>query len=237
MRPSDVHISTITLSRSEQETEALKASLQALAALELPIVVADGGSPQPLVDFVAHLPGVSLAISDTRGLVPQVKASLRSARAAGQKFILYTEPDKQSFFEQSLLSFIIHAPDADDVGIVVAARTEESLQTFPQRQQLTERAINQLTGQFLGQPGDYSYGPFLIHRSLIPALEKAPESVGWGWRHFLFAQARKRGLKVVLGIGNFTCPLSQAAEGEREKAYRLSQLDQNIQGLLTAARS
>ena len=179
MQPTELHVATIMLGRSEAEAALLQTSLKSLSQLGLPIVVADGGSPEPLVDFVARLPGVSVINPPKHGLVPQVKASLRSAYASGEEFILYTEPDKQHFFESGLGDFIRHAPDAENIGIVVAARTHESLSTFPSIQQLTERTINELTSRAIGRNGDYSYGPFLIRRDLAAIIEQVPDTLSW----------------------------------------------------------
>ncbi|MDP2271220.1 MAG: hypothetical protein Q8N23_34210 [Archangium sp.] len=237
MRPNDLYISTITLARSDQEAELLETSLKALALLQVPIAVSDGGSPKAVVDFLSRIPGVSLVSSMARGLVPQVKASVRAALTSGRKFILYTEPDKQRFFENGLVEFLRRAPDTDDVGLVIAARTEASLSTFPSLQQLTERAINQLTGQVVGQKGDYSYGPFVMHRKLAALVEQLPDSIGWGWRHALFALAQQDKFKVVLAQGDFSCPSAQRDEQAQDKDRRMKQLDQNIEGLLTAVKT
>lgn len=234
MRPTDLYISTITLARNEQEAELLKTSMRALALLQVPMAVADGGSPRTVVDFFARIPGVSLVSPLTRGLVPQVKASVRAALTSGRRFIFYTEPDKQRFFENGLVEFLRRAPDEDDVGLVIASRSEASLATYPSLQQLTERAINQLTGQVVGQKGDYSYGPFVMHRRLAELVERLPDSIGWGWRHALFALAQQEKFKVVLAQGDFNCPVSQRDE---DKDQRMNQLNQNIEGLLTAVKT
>lgn len=230
MRTKDVHVATMMWARSEAEGELLETSLQSLTRLHLPIAVADGGSPQPVVDFVTRLPGISLTMA--RGLVHQVKASVHAAVAAGREFILYSEPDKHGFFEHGLAEFLEQAPA--DAGLVVAARNEESLLTFPPFQQLTERTINHLTGAAVGGEGDYSFGPFLMHRKLVELLELAPDSIGWGWRHFLFAMAKRKRIPVVLFPGDYPCPPEQRAEQEIDRAHRLDQLDQNLLGLMLA---
>lgn len=230
MNSNDVHVATMMLARSEAEATLLHTALESLARRELPVAVTDGGSPRQLIDAVTRLPGVALA--SARGLVPQVKASVRAALAGGREFILYTEPDKHHFFEHALGGFLERAPA--DAGLVVAGRDADSLRTFPPFQQLAERAINHLTGEAVGAEGDYSYGPFLLHRSLAALVERAPDTLGWGWRHFLFALARRHGARVVLVSGDFRCPGDQREETEADRAHRLAQLNQNLHGLMLA---
>lgn len=106
-----------------------------------------------------------------RGIVilrPQVQARLRAAFQFSTDFILYTESDKQQFFQDKLEAFLRQAAVAPDVGAVLAARSEASFATFPPVQRYTEGVINHLCEHFGGPPGDYSYGPMLLNRALLP---------------------------------------------------------------------
>ena len=109
----------MTLARDEPQ--ALPAALRALARHNAAIFAADGGSPLPFVEAVAGVP-VTLVPPRAPNLVGQVVASLHAAAATGAPFIVYTEPDKQTFFETHLDGFLAAAPRAPDVGIVLAAR-------------------------------------------------------------------------------------------------------------------
>jgi hypothetical protein len=223
----------MTLARDASEERLLRAALSRLAQHRMAISVADGGSADAFVEFVRDLPGCRLALADgTRGLVPQIKRSLRSAAESGTSFILYTEPDKLEFFDRHLDSFIDTAAGGQDDGVLLASRSDSSFRTFPPLQQLTEGTINRLCAEMLGSPGDYSYGPFLMNRKLVPCLADVHDEVGWGWRHFVFGASARLGYPVGHVVGDFDCPPDQREENRSERLHRIRQLDQNIQGLL-----
>jgi hypothetical protein len=228
----DICIATITWARDRSEEVLIQRSLTALSAGALPIVVADGGSSSDFLDSVRRVPHLTVVQPEARGLIPQIKASLSAAANLGPRFILYAESDKLMFFEQKLGRFLREAPSADDVGVLLAARDEESFATFPRTQRITESAINTLTGDFVGTPGDYSYGPFLFHCSLAAHVNRLPADAGWGWRHYLFAVAARLGLRVTHVVDDLPCPEDQREEGAAERGHRLKQLTQNVSGLL-----
>jgi hypothetical protein len=230
-RPAaDICVATVTWARDTDEEALIRRALTTLSAAALPIVVADGGSSSRFVSSLRRVPHLTFAEPEGRGLVPQVKAALAAAARLQYEFILYTESDKQMFFEQKLERFLLNPPAADDVGVVIAARSDESFATFPRTQRVTESAINALTGDVVGHQGDYSYGPFLLNRRLAGYLDPLPADIGWGWRHYLFAVIARLGLRVVHVIDDLPCPQEQRADVERE--HRLKQLTQNVSGLL-----
>ncbi len=183
-------------------------------------------------DFVASLPGVTVTVPAGRGLIAQVKASFDTAAAFDTPFILYTEPDKESFFGAPLAEFVARAETTANMGVVLAARSSEAFSTFPSIQRYTEGVINHLCGELIGRVGDYWYGPFLLNRVLLADLETLHADAGWGWRPFMFLTAHRRGLRVSHIIGNYQCPLDQRIEDDAERAHRLRQLRENIGGLL-----
>src|SRR5919204_752870 len=197
MDTGDVSIATITLARSAAEETALRVALSSLALHAMPVAVADGGSRPEFVEFLRTLPSFSLAEPTERGLVGQVKGSLRAASGQPSTFILYTEADKQLFIERKLAGFISSAADDHDVGVVLASRDQLSFDTFPEFQRFTEGAFNRMCAEVIGEPGDYCYGPFLLNRALIAPLERITRNVGWGWRPYMFGVARRLGYRVV----------------------------------------
>jgi hypothetical protein len=237
MQPSDICVATMMLARTLQEEQVLRDSMRALSRLQLPVFVADGGSPASLTEYVAALPGMTVLTPLRRGLVPQVHTALTAAHEAGHPFILYTEPDKTGFFERGVIELIQRAPSTRDAGVILASRNEESFATFPPLQRFTESTINRLTGNVIGQVGDYSYGPFLLNRALVGHVDGVPTAIGWGWRHYLFAIAHHLGLGVLLVTDDFPCPLDQRDEDDTERANRMGQLSQNVDGLMLALRS
>jgi hypothetical protein len=99
-------------------------------------------------------------------------------------------------------------------------------------QRYTEGVINHLCGELLGAAGDYSYGPFLMNRGLLPYIANLHPRLGWGWRHFMFRAASREGLSVLHGVGDYPCPPGQRWEDEAERRHRMRQLSENILGLI-----
>jgi hypothetical protein len=118
--------------------------------------------------------------------------------------------------------------------VVVASRSAASFATYPTSQRYTETVINQPVGQIIGQHGDFSYGPMLIHRALIPSLEFIEEDIGWGWRHYILGIAHRMGYSIVQWTRGLPCPADQRADSRAELGHRMRQLSQNLQGLVLA---
>ena len=232
MHVGNVAVATISLVRSPAEEKLLRQSLETLATVALPIAIADAGASQTFTNFLAGLRDCSVTVPDEGGLVNQVKASFELASRAGTKFILYTEPDKGLFFADGLQHFLRVAVERIDAGVVLAARSADSFRTFPAMQQYTETVINHLCGDAIGTRGDYSYGPFLMNRALLPSVAQVDARVGWGWRHFIFRTAHRRGYRVEHIEGDFYCAPEQRTEDELERRHRVRQLSQNLAGLI-----
>jgi hypothetical protein len=129
-------------------------------------------------------------------------------------------------FLTSLPRFVVTVP---------AARSEASFATFPPFQRYTEGTINHLCAQLTGLPADYSYGPILLNRALVPHIETLAAEIGWGWRHFLVGAAPRLGYRVLHVAGDYPCPPDQQAETDEDRWNRMRQLSQNIEGLVLAA--
>jgi hypothetical protein len=229
-RRPDVAVATITWARSATEERLLRRSLLGLARTGFPMAVADSGRRRSFANFLRSRPEFTTTV-ESAGLIAQVEASLRLARQFGTRFILYTEPDKEHFFAR-LGEFVRRATARSEVDLAIAARSTRSFRTYPPMQRYTEAVINRLCGNTLGCRGDFSYGPFLLPRALVRDLLPLPPHLGWGWRHYAFHRAVRRGLRVRHLTGEYPCPLDQRVEDASERAHRLRQLSQNIQGLL-----
>jgi hypothetical protein len=235
---ADVVFATMTLARTATESDLLVRALESLARFNRPIMVADGGSSPAFVHRISAL-APTIEVLGSRfggGLVGQIRTALDAALGTGHPIICYTEPDKLDFFGHGVEPFIDSVrPDAS-FGAVVAGRTAAAFDTFPQLQQYTERAINDLVAEVVGIPGDYSYGPFAMAPELAQRVVELSEDVGWGWRHYAFATARRLGRSVALHRGDFACPADQRSEDATERWHRVRQLEQNSRGLLLARR-
>lgn len=236
MERSDVAVATMTWARDEDEERLLRESLLGLAELKIPTFVTDGGSGETLLDFLRGVPHFRVFEADSPGAWPQARRSIRGAAdATAAPFILYTEPDKREFFRDNLGGFISEAPAGEKVGVVLASRSAESFATFPEFQRHTETAINRCCAEALGVVADFTYGPFLLNRALVPHLDGAADSLGWGWRPYAFGTARRLGYQIRHAERHLPCPPEQREDDAAERLYRIKQLGQNIQGLLDSA--
>jgi len=235
MDTSSVTIATITWARTPAEEDSLRRSLARLAQEHVPVAVADAGTDSAFTEFLSRLPGFHVTVPSEGGLVAQVTASIDRAAVFNTPFILYTEPDKALFFEHGVRAFIRRAEEhhqGSELGVALASRSVESFNTYPPMQRYTEGVINRLCGERIGCPGDYSYGPFLLSRALVPHLLRTRRHLGWGWRHFAFHTAHRLGLRVDHLGDEYPCPADQRTEDDAERLHRLRQLSENILGLI-----
>jgi hypothetical protein len=229
----EVAVATMTWARDAAEERLLRESLPALADFGAPVFVTDAGSGGPFLDFLRALPHFRVFEAAAPGVWPQARTSLNAAAdSTDARFILYTEPDKRDFFRESLRGFVSEARAGEDVGVVLASRSAESFATFPEFQRHTETAINRCCAEVLGVEADFTYGPFLLDRALVPRLSRAADAIGWGWRPYAFGAARAAGYRLLPVERHLPCPPEQREDGAAERLYRVKQLGQNIQGLL-----
>jgi hypothetical protein len=165
----------------------------------------------------------------------QIRTALSAARRLNPEFILYSEPDKEWFFQNKLGDFLKNLTSSPSVGIVVASRSQPSLETYPTYQQRTESIMNDLCATTIGQIGDFVYGPMLIRPHLVPYLENCATSLGWGWRLFILVITHRLGLEIQMSIHELPCPEYDRNENTlKDQIYRLSQLEQNVRSISLA---
>jgi hypothetical protein len=230
----DTSIATVTLVRGAAEERVVRESLTALSSLTLPLVVVDGGSSPEFVRFLATLPNTQVARTEQgSGLVGQARLSLRRAAASGRRRILYTEPDKDSFFRTGLQAFLVSGAPKD-AAVVLASRSPQSFLSYPATQQSTERMLNSICAGETGLVADYSYGPFLVKPALVHCLDAIPASLGWGWRTHLFVRAHRLGFTIGHVEADFPCPINQRVDSDAERHHRVRQFAQNLAGVVWA---
>ncbi|MBS1819176.1 MAG: hypothetical protein JSU08_14675 [Acidobacteria bacterium] len=235
--PTDMAFVTMSLARTPDEGELLVRALRRLALHGRPIFVTDGGSPADVVAALGQIAGLTLIPQPHRaGLVGQVHTSVSAALSTPVSWLVYTEPDKLGFFEHGVGAFLNAASQDPATSVTLAARSADAFETFPPVQRQHEDAINTLTGAAVGVSGDFSYGPFAMPASLATLVSELDADVGWGWRHYMFAAAARRGYGVRLHEGPFACPPDQGEEDDHERAHRLRQFTQNRRGLELALR-
>jgi hypothetical protein len=199
-----------------READAVPGALHELAALETLTVIP---ARQP-------------------GLASQVREAFAEAGRHGADWILYSEPDKVEFFRDHLDAFLTEAAAkvGPDTAAAIAGRSAARLAALPPVQREAEGLINAWTGRFTEQPGDYSYGPFLLAASCAEWVQTAGDDLGWGWRHYVFGLCRRHRRPIVHIAGDYPSPPA-AGDPRREEVLRQQQLAENIRGLLQAGRA
>jgi len=229
---SKLSIATITWARNEDEISLLKSSLTQLSKLSIPIFVTDAGSTENFREFLLESKNIRLHPDPVKGVWRQASISLNAAYEFGSEFILYTEPDKLSFFSNHLQSLLHSIELSVETGVILFSRFSKAFQSFPAFQQMTETTINNCCAELIAGKADYTYGPFLLRRKIVPLLHQLPENIGWGWRPFAFNLAKRLGYNVEFIEGNFFCPEDLREDSQQERIYRMKQLQQNIEGLV-----
>jgi hypothetical protein len=226
-----VVVATVTWVRSSSDAAMLERSIAALACLACPIAVADRGNSPAFVRALQRIPGVRVVVPTGGGLVAQVHAALELAQNLGASRLLYTEPDKESFFRNCMRSFLDRA-SACNASVVIASRSAESFETYPAMQRYTESVFNQLCGDLLKMPGDYCYGPFLMSRAVAQGACRLAPALSWGWRPAAFRIGQQCGPGIQHIIDDYPCPPDHRREDEHERIHRVRQLSENLRGLI-----
>lgn len=229
--PNDIVIATITLARTPSEEKLLRTSLTRLVSLGMPVLAVDGGSPGTFVSFLKEV-RIKVVPIKTRGLVPQVEGSIGSAGKRGNRYILYTEPDKEQFFAGAIVDFIRSIKPSKRMGVALAARDPKAFRTFPSAQRKAESFINEVAAEVFGIAGDYCYGPLLFPSTLSAEIHNLPVDLGWGWRFHLFRRVHELGLEMQHISLPVSCPKEQQVESTKDRIYRYRQLRQNLEGTI-----
>jgi hypothetical protein len=235
MNKAELAIATITRARDAHEADLLVSGLEALAACGVPIFATDGGSDAQFTERARRIGGLTFCANDGRGLWPQVRSSLNAARASGARFILYTEPDKRDFFSDNLDAFIADSNADENTGVILVSRSAQQLATFPTFQQYTESVINRCCAEVIGEPYDYSYGPFLLDSAVVPHLQPGKDDIGWGWRPYTFGIAHRLGMRIEQLLRASECPVDQREDSER--VYRMHQLAESVEGMVLSTKA
>lgn len=229
-----IAIVTISLVRDQHEEELLRLSLKALSSLGIPVFITDAGSPESFVNYISQLANFNVLKAKGEGLWAQAETSLQHAANSCADFIFYTEPDKLDFF-RLVPAMLGDIQINQNTGVILTSRTPAGLASFPAFQQMTETTINNCCAEIIGQEVDYTYGPFLLNASVVPHLRSLPGDIGWGWRTYAFSTAARLGLEVTAYAGDYLCNKSAEEDEASERQYRMTQLVQNIRGLLLSA--
>ena len=234
MKSKGFIFSTVTLARSPAEEEHILNSIRVISTFQIPIIILDGGSREEFLNKLKSIPNVFCMVKKKEGYFGQIKECLLQASKRGYPFIIYTESNKLDFFKQSLKEFInqsqkiIHSDPK--TGVILASRDKNSLATFPPLQRMTEIMMNQLLSYFLQDDNqiDYTYGPRIINREVLPYLFNVKEDLGWGWISFILLVSKKLGKPIRSILVETPCPKEERIENASEEIIRLKKFQDNI---------
>lgn len=235
MSTENLTVSTITWARNRKEEELVYDSLSALSGKNIHVVAVDGGSSEEFLDSLKKFRNISVVKSSKTGLQNQVVESLRKAQTSS-KYIFYTEANKSDFFRSHFDGFLSRAMNIVDrdpnTGIVLPSRTKESFSSYPAFQQQSESFLNTVLSEFIERGvGDFSYGPRIIVRDLIPYLDGLSRDVGWGWMTYLLLISKKLGRSIYTVDLDLPCPKDERENTYADKLLRLKQLKNHIEAI------
>jgi hypothetical protein len=234
---NNLSIATMTWARDAKEEKLLRESLLELSKLNIPAFITDGGSGTDFLNFIRSFPTFTLLEPKAKGVWPQVQASLNAAYEAGSPFIIYTEPDKMDFIKQGLPDMLTRISVNEQSGVIIAVRSSPGFESYPRFQQMTETTINNCCAEVTGNDTDYTYGPFIMNRLLVPYLHELNNNIGWGWRPYTFVIASRLNYKVEPFEGDYFCPVDQRDDDALERIYRMKQLSENIEAIVLASKA
>jgi len=226
----------MTWARDAGEEKLLRQSLHELSKLNIPAFITDGGSGIDFQHYITSFPNFTLLQPKTKGLWPQVQTSLKAALNTGAQFILYTEPDKLDFFKHGLPDMLHRFSIKERLGVTIAVRPTAGFESYPAFQQMTETTINNCCSEVTGKHTDYTYGPFIMNRILVPYLDQLKDDTGWGWRPYVFVIASRLKYTVETFEGEYFCPVEQREDNNAERIYRMKQLSENVEAVVLASK-
>lgn len=236
MNKNNLSIATMTWVRDAKEEKLLRESLFELSKLNIPAFITDGGSSTDFLHFIKTFPNFTLLKPKVKGVWPQVQTSLEAAYSTGSDFIIYTEPDKMDFIKRDLPDMLNRISVNEQSGVIIADRSSPGFESYPKFQQMTETTINNCCAEITGNDIDYTYGPFILNRLLVPYLQELKNDIGWGWRLYTFVIANRLNYKVEAFEGEYFCPVDQRDDDAPERIYRMRQLSESVEAIVLASK-
>ncbi len=235
MARADFVVSTVALARTKLEAKTILDTLRLLSKINIPIVVADGGSPKKFLNEIRKIHNVIIEKKKKDDLFSQVKQSLYKASKLGRA-IFYLESNKYLLVKTELPKILKKAKKIitkdPEFGLILISRNKKSFETFPKFQRAEEQFLNKLTISLLHlKKTDYSYGPRILNSSHIKYLKNIHADLGWGWPSFILFTYHKLRKKIYSISVDGVCPVEERVENEEDQRYRLRQLKENLKGI------
>lgn len=229
MKKHDIAITTVSWARDHHEEKIIFESLQKLSELELPIIVADRGSPYSFVKKMRTLPNVN--ILEAEDLTDQLIQSHQIASEFGEN-LFYIAPDRQDFVEKYAHEFVEKFRTFTKPTLFSASRTPKSFATYPQFQQRAEGFVSYVIGDYVGHEEDYLFGPKIYPASLVHYFKFITGNLGWGLEAFVYVVAHRLGIKFDFLPCTVDAPKDFLRNANEQKLYRLTVAKWEMRGFL-----
>lgn len=208
-------IATMTFYRSANEMRTRLALRTVVEALyhHYPLVVVDGGSPQPFLEMMREQ-GAHVYPQEGSGIGPAHRQlfKIASERAGEDGAICWVEPEKWPLVAELWKA---GGPVLNgEADLVLPERTEEAWASYPPEQQLEEKFCNMAAHRITGLALDWSWGPFVASQAAIRHFIEYQDDYGGRYdaRTIPRLRAIAAGL-IVKGVRvNYAHPAEQTAE-------------------------
>lgn len=231
---NDIAVVTYSWMRNAEEAALVERTVQALGTLAVPVIIADKGSEASYVDRIKAIQNVQL-FPATKGMMGQVLLSHEKAADLADYFF-YTQSDKEDFAKNDAQKMLAAYRESTAKGVLIAARTKESNETYPRYQRIQEEFLNFFMGDYIGNEGDYFAGPKIYPASLASYFSHIRGDIGWGTEAFIYTLAKRKNMPFAFHEVFITSP-QDVDDEEKTKQYRLEivkmQIDGFFQGLAT----
>lgn len=222
-------IATVSLIRTKEESEIVLKTIQKLSELNIPIVIADGGSPSHDINKIKKIKNVLLFKTKNWLTSQLIKSHKEAAKLADYIFYLHT--DKLNFAKDTASKMIKKYLSLKNKGILIPTRTKKSLETYPEYQKREEEYLNYFMSDYIGIKTDYYAGPKIYPAYLVKYLGNVKGKIGWGIEAYFYAIAKR--LKMPFDFISFYMQAPSDIDNiEKTKNYRLRIMQWQIDGLI-----
>jgi hypothetical protein len=227
---SDIAIATVSWIRTKEEAKVVLETIKYLSQLDIPVIIADGGSPEQYKQKIRTFPNVTLL--ETKGLDSQLLISHQEAAKVAD-YIFYLHTDKLDFARDVALKLIKKYRELPEKGMFIPSRTAESRETYLPYQKITEEFLNYFIGEYIGIPKDYFAGPAIYPATLVKYLKQIKGEIGWGIEAYFYVLAKRLNMPFEFYPCYFTAPVDVIDEDE-VRLYRLKIVNWQIEGFAQA---
>jgi len=229
MKKHKLAITTTSLIRTPTEGITVLKTIEVLSALNIPVIIADGGSPQKQKQIIKNMPNIILL--EEKGLTNQLKESfVKGADIANSLFYLHT--DKLDFVQKYAHKLIDNYLDLKTKGMLIPIRTAAAFNTYPKYQRELENFLNYMISDYCGKKADYYFGPKIFSSKLVSYLDRVRKDIKWGIEAYFYTINHRLKLPMHFYKVNVNAPKEVLTDDFEFKKYRLELIKWQIDGLI-----